>query len=193
MEAVRMNVSKNGEEIMIRPAEPEDSCEIIDTIRSSASERSYVLMEKYGKDIASEIADISALDRRKNLLIVAAAGVEVIGCLAALQADGGKREETAHVLHVGLHLREAYRGVGIGSQMLAYAIEWAQEVGFNKLEASIFTTNKRSIKLFSNAGFTEEGIRHHRIRIGTEYVDEVLMGKIIEGGPEKPVFSLSTG
>jgi RimJ/RimL family protein N-acetyltransferase len=180
MEAVRMCMTKNGEEITIRPAEPEDSCEIIDTIRSSASERSYVLMEQYGKGIASEITYISDLDRLKNLLIVAAVGVEVIGCLAALQADGGKREETAHVLHVGLHLQEAYRGIGIGSQMLDYAIEWAQEVGFKKLESSIFTTNKRSIKLFSNAGFTEEGIRHHRIRMGAEYVDEVLMGKILE-------------
>jgi RimJ/RimL family protein N-acetyltransferase len=180
MEAVRMLMTKNGEEITIRPAEPEDSCEIIDTIRSSAVERSYVLMEQYGRGIASEIGYISALDRLKNLLIVAAVGVEVIGCLAALQADGGKREETAHILYVGLHLKEAYRGIGIGSQMLAYAIEWAQELGFKKLEASIFTTNKRSIKLFSNAGFTEEGIRHHGIRMGAEYVDEVLMGKILE-------------
>jgi RimJ/RimL family protein N-acetyltransferase len=180
MEKVKKFVARNGVEITIRSAEPEDSCEIIDTIRSNALERSYVLMEQYGKSVAAERAYISELDRRKNLLIVAAAGVEVIGCLGALQADGGRREETAHILQVGLHLKEAYRGIGIGSQMLAYVIEWARQMKFKKLEASVFTTNNRSVKLFSKAGFTEEGVRHKRIRVGRKYVDEVLMGIVLE-------------
>ncbi len=180
MEEARKFQAKNGETITIRPAEPVDSCEIIDTIRSNAQERSYVLMEQYGKTVKSEQAYISGIDRNKNLLIVAAVGVEVIGCLAALQADGGKREETAHILHVGLHLKEAYRGLGIGGQMLSYAVEWAREAGFGKIEASIFTMNKVSLKLFSHAGFTEEGVRHKRIRLGSEFIDEVLMGKVLE-------------
>ncbi len=179
MEEVKKFRAKNGEEITIRSAEPEDSCEIIDTIRSNAVERSYVLMEQYGKSTASERAYISGLDRSKNLLVVAAAGVEVIGCLAALQADDGKRAETAHIAHVGLHLKEAYRGIGIGAHMLSYAVEWAQQAGFRKLEASIFTTNKLSLRVFGKAGFTEEGVRHKRIRIGSEYIDEVLMGKVL--------------
>lgn len=179
MDAVRKQLSKSGEEVTIRPADPGDSCEIIDTIRSDALERSYVLMDQYGKETDSEAAYIGSLDRLKNLLTVAVVGGKVVGCLGALQADGGKREETAHVLHVGLHLKQAYRGLGIGSQLLSYAIEWAQKAGFKKLEASIFTANKRSIKLFSNAGFKEEGVRHNRIRIGKEYVDEVLMGKVL--------------
>jgi RimJ/RimL family protein N-acetyltransferase len=180
MEKVNKFTARNGEEITIRLAEPDDSCEIIDTIRSNAVERSYVLMEQYGKSVPAEREYISDLDWQKNLLIVAAAGAEVIGCLAALQADGGRREETAHILQVGLHLKEAYRGLGIGSQMLAYAIEWARQTAFEKLEASIFTTNNKSIALFSKVGFREEGVRHKRIRVGREYVDEVLMGKVLE-------------
>jgi L-amino acid N-acyltransferase YncA len=180
MEKVKKFTARNGEEITIRHADPEDSCGIIDTIRSNAMERSYVLMEQYGKSVPAERAYIGELDKQKNLIIVATAGVEVIGCLAALQADGGRRAETAHILQVGLHLKEAYRGMGIGSQMLAYAIKWARQTKFKKLEASIFTTNNRSITLFSNAGFNEEGVRHKRIRVGREYVDEVLMGKLLE-------------
>ncbi|MCL5024770.1 MAG: GNAT family N-acetyltransferase [Nitrospirae bacterium] len=179
MEGIRTFRAGNGEEITIRPAMPDDSCEIIDTIRSRAMERSYVLMEHYGKDTASERAYISGLDRQKNLLIVAEAGAEVIGCLGALQSDAGQREQTAHIVHVGLHLKEAYRGFGIGSQMLGYALEWAQEKGFEKLESSIFTTNKRSLDLFIKAGFKEEGVRRRSIRVGKEYIDEVLMGKVL--------------
>lgn len=180
MEEVRRFTTRTAEEITIRPAEPEDSCEIIDTIRSSSRERSYVLMEQYGKGIASELDFIRTLDRLRNLLLVAAAGVEVIGCLAGLQADDGKREETAGILHLGLHLREEFRGKGIGTQMLAYAIDWAKERGFKKIQATIFTPHSRSIKLFSNAGFTEEGVRKHKIMMGSEYVDKVIMTKGLE-------------
>jgi RimJ/RimL family protein N-acetyltransferase len=179
MEQVKTFKAKNAEEITLRPAELADSCEIIDTVRSAALERSYVLMEQYGKNIESEREYIGRLDRGKNLLMVAVSGINVVGCLAALQADGGGREATAHILHVGLHLREAYRGMGIGSEMLAYAEAWAKEHGFKKIEASIFTGNKRSLNLFARAGFKEEGVRKLRVRVGKDYLDEVLVGKIL--------------
>lgn len=180
MEAVRTFTTSKAEEITIRPAEPEDSCEIIDTIRSQAQERSYVLMEQYGKGISSELEFIKTLDRLKNLLIVATSGVEVIGCLAGLQADDGKRKETAGTLQLGVHLREEFRGRGIGTQMLAYAIDWAREMDYKRIEAIIFTPNNHSIKLFSSAGFKEEGVRTHKIMMGNECVDKVVMSKSLQ-------------
>ena len=180
MEQLRTFKAKNGEEIILRPGEAGDSCGILDTIRSNALERSYILMDHYGKKIESEKQYISGLDRGKNLLIVAVAGDNVVGCLAALQADAGQWASTAHILHVGLHLRESHRGMGIGSEMLAYAETWALERGFKKLEASIFTGNKRSIRLFNRAGFAEEGIRKIRVRVENKYLDEVLVGKILQ-------------
>ena len=179
MEPVRKCTAKNGLEITIRPAQPEDSCSIIDTVRSNAMERSYILMDHYGRDIESERDYISGLDGTKNLLIVAATGDEVVGCLAALQAYAGRRPETAHILHVGLHVRDAFRGIGIGPSLLDYVIAWAVEKGFKKLEANIFTTNKRSLGMFKKAGFVEEGVRLNRIQVGRDFIDEVLMGKLL--------------
>jgi RimJ/RimL family protein N-acetyltransferase len=179
MEQVKTFKAKNGEEIILRPGEPGDSCGILDTIRSNALERSYVLMDHYGKKLDSEKQYISSLDRSKNLFMVAVAGDNVVGCLAALQADAGRLGATAHILHVGLHLRESHRGQGIGAEMLAYAEAWALEQGFRKLEASIFTGNKRSLHLFYRAGFAEEGVRKLRVRVENKYLDEVLVGKVL--------------
>jgi L-amino acid N-acyltransferase YncA len=172
-------IAKDGQEIVIRPAQPGDTKGILDTVRSNAIERSYVLMEHYGKDIESEKEYISSLDTERNLLAVASAGNEVIGCLAALQADSGKRPETAHVLRVGLHLQESYRGIGIGPILLEYALAWAGNAGFKKMEATIFTINKHSLRMFKKAGFVEEGVRQNRIRMGKDFISEVLMGKIL--------------
>ena len=179
MDSIRKFRECHGLEVVIRPAEAGDSCQIIDTVRSHAMERSYVLMEQYGKDPESEREYIGKLAAAGNLLAVAAAGGEVVGCLAGLQADGGSRPETAHILHVGLHLRDAFRGRGIGTALLAYATDWAAAKGFRKLEASIFTTNQRSLHLFEKAGFSQEGVRLNRIRIGRDLIDEVLMGKVL--------------
>lgn len=179
METVRTFTGKGGQKVTVRPAQTGDSCAIIDTVRSNANERSYVLMEHYGKDADSEREYISGLDNSKNLLIVAETGGDVVGCLAALQADGGKRPETSHIAHVGLHLREAYRGLGIGTHLLDYAVAWASEKGFKKLEANIFTTNKYSLGMFTKAGFAEEGVRKNRIQVGRDFINEVLMGKLL--------------
>ena len=172
--------AKNGEEIMLRPAMPEDAADIVHTVKSASPERSYVLMEQYGKDPVSEKEYISGLDRQKNLLLVALSGKTVVGSLEGLQADGGQRPQTAHILKIGLHLTEAYRGLGIGSEMLRYATEWSGERGFKKMEASIFTTNKRSLHLFGRAGFDEECKRRKQFRVGNEFIDEVCMGKLLD-------------
>ncbi len=180
MQKEKKFTAKNGIEILIRPANPDDSCAILNTVRSNAMERSYVLMEQYGKNVDAEKEYISGLDPKGNLLVVATAEGVAVGCLAALQADAGMRPETRHILHIGLHLSEPFRGQGIGHRLLEYAIEWAAANGFKKLEANIFTTNRRSLSLFSKAGFVEEGVRKNSIRIGSNFVNEVLMGKMLQ-------------
>ncbi len=179
METIRKFQANNGAEVTIRPALPDDSCAILSTVRSNAMERSYVLMEQYGKDDEAEREYISGLNEADNLLIVSVIDNNAVGCLAALQADAGLRPETRHILHVGLHIREAFRGLGIGPQLLGYSIEWAREKGFKKLEANIFTTNKRSLSMFKKAGFAEEGVRKNRIQMGADFINEVLMGKML--------------
>lgn len=180
MEEVQTFTAANGEEITLRPAVPDDACEIIDTLRSASSERSYVLMEQYGNDREAECEYIRSLDWSHNLLLVAVGKGGVVGSLAALQADAGTRPHTAHVLNVGLHLKDDHRGIGIGTRMLHYAIQWAREHGYLKLAASIFTTNKRSLHVFSKAGFVEECLKRKHIRLGREYIDEVCVGMVLE-------------
>ncbi len=198
MDEVQKFLIKSGEEITLRPAEAADAEGIIRALKSFAPERSYVLMELYGKETGAEREYISALDRNKNLLLVGIAGYRgplqaetgkspcvpgcdcVIGILEALQADGGHRPETAQVLNVGLHLIEEFRGLGIGSRMLQYAEEWAREHGFKEIETTVFTANKRSLNLFRKAGFLQECTKVKRIRIGNEFVDEVIIGKRLE-------------
>lgn len=136
-------------------------------------------MEHYGTKAETVKKYICSMNFEKNLLIVAVTGTTVVGALSGIQMNGGESPQTAHILNIGLHIIPAYRGMGIGSQMLTYAIAWAGEHNFKKLEANIFTVNKKSLHLFERAGFIEEGLRRKRIRIGRQYIDEVLIGKFV--------------
>ena len=181
METIQRFLNKNGVEITLRPVEPDDAEGIIKALKSFAPERSYVLMEQFGKGVAAEREYIGAVCCDNNLLLVGVAGEnQIIGILEAIQADGGQRPETAHLLNIGLHLIEDFRGTGIGSRMLQYTEEWANEHKFRNLEASVFTTNKRSLNLFRKAGFLNERTKVKRIRVGNEFVDEVIIGKSLD-------------
>lgn len=176
---VRTFIAKGGERIILRLAGCDDAEEIISVIKTNAPDRSYVLMEHYGTKPDSVKKYICSMDFERNLLVVAVANDKVVGALSGIQMDEGKRPQTSHILNIGLHISPAYRGLGIGTHMLNYATDWARKKEFKKLEADIFTTNKRSLHLFIRAGFIEEGTRQKRIRIGQQYIDEVLVGKIL--------------
>ncbi len=171
--------AKNGLEVTLRPARVEDAEGLIHTVRSLSPERSYLLMEYYGKDEETARKYIEGIDPDRDLLLVAIAEGKVIGALAAVQAKGGERVRAEHVVEVGLHLLKEYRGVGIGTEMLSYAMRWAKERGYRKMVASIFTPNQRSINLFKRAGFEQECIRRQHVRIGSRLIDEICMVKFL--------------
>jgi len=181
MEGIQRFLSRRGDEITLRPAEPGDAEGIIKALKSFAPERSYVLMEQFGKGVDQEKDYISKLSSSNNLLLIGVAvDNKIIGILEALQSDGGQRPETAHVLKIGLHLLEDFRGSGIGSRMLQYTEEWAREHEFREMETRVFTTNKRSLNLFRKAGFLNECTKMKRIRMGNEFVDEVIICKSLD-------------
>lgn len=163
--------------ITVRPARPDDAAAIIAAVRSSSQERSYVLMEIYGKDAASQRAVIEHLDRAHNLFLVATANEQVVGILALLDSLLCSSPEPA--LSVGVHIVREWRGRGIGSALLRYALRWAKEHGYRRLEADIFTTNERSVHLFAKAGFREETCRRRSVQVGVQKISEVILSKTL--------------
>ena len=166
--------------VTLRPARPEDAAAIISAVRSSSQERSYVLMEIYGKDAATQRAYIEKLDREHNLFLVATVSEQVVGILALIDTLLCGAAEPS--LAVGVHLVRDWRGRGIGSAMLRYALRWAAAHGFRRVAADIFTTNERSLHLFRKAGFREEACRRRAVRVGAGAISEVVLVRNLPGG-----------
>ena len=167
--------SSDASTITLRLARPDDAEAIIAAVRSSSQERSYVLMEIYGKDAAAQRSYIERLDRAHNLFLVATVNGQIVGILALLDTLLCSTPEPA--LSVGIHLDRAWRSHGIGSAMLRYAVRWAKEHGYRRLEADIFTTNERSLYLFKKSGFQEDACRRRSVQVGVQKISEVILAK----------------
>lgn len=167
---------KNGTSVILRPATPDDAKGIVEALKSSSPERSSIMMEMYGKNIGAEREFIAGLKPKGNLLLVAAADQKIAGCLAAFASTQWEDRSSATV-EVGLHLKDEFRGQGLGSAMLAHAILWAKQNGFRQMTSNIYATNKRSVGLFTRQGFVEDSSKE--IRSGGSGILKILLRKTL--------------
>ena len=102
--------------------------------------------------------------------IVAVAGDEIVGSIHVEPSRFGSGE-------LGMGITRTWRGRGVGSALMAAAIEKARADGLHKLSLEVFPHNTAGIALYRRFGFVEEGrrIRHYR-RASGELWDSLVMG-----------------
>ena len=82
---------------------------------------------------------------------------------------------------LGMLVAAEWRGRGVGSALVAAAIERARTRGFHKLSLSVFPHNAAAIGLYEKFGFVEEGRRPRHIRRASgELWDVIEMGLLLE-------------
>jgi RimJ/RimL family protein N-acetyltransferase len=132
-----------------------------------------------GRWIATE-APVDVERRRRRMaediegedavILVAEAAGQVVGELALHLARYG-------VAELGMAVAAGWRGRGVGSALLAEAVERARKAGAHKLALQVWPHNAAAIALYERFGFQREGYltRHYRRRSG-ELWDAVIMG-----------------
>ena len=80
----------------------------------------------------------------------------------------------------GMAVAGAWRSRGVGSALLAAAIDWAREQGLHKLSLWVFAHNAAAIALYRKFGFVEEGRRVKQYRRASgELWDAIDMGLLL--------------
>lgn len=77
-------------------------------------------------------------------------------------------------------LLPAYRGQGIGQQLLSACLAKARLNGITRVELEVRADNERAIRLYERMGFTREALKRHGMRFDGVYYNTVLMGHIFE-------------
>jgi RimJ/RimL family protein N-acetyltransferase len=90
-----------------------------------------------------------------------------------------KMEGFTHSGELGMGLRRAYRGRGIGRRLLHAALAAAQELGLERVELEVFASNTPAVKLYESEGFEIEGVKKKARFIDGKYDDLLMMAKFI--------------
>jgi len=151
----------------IRPARDEDRLPLALVFAAIAEERDGIATEPP--------VDVEARAASWTLegTLVAVDGDEILGSVHVEASRHGFGE-------LGMAVARDRRGQGVGSALLAAAIDWARENGLHKLSLGVFAHNAAAIALYRKFGFVEEGLRvkHYR-RSSGELWDAIDMGLLL--------------
>ena len=153
-----------GDRIEIRPAGEHDCRPLAQLFAAVAEERDGIAAEP-PIDVEARATNL-----RLDGTLVAIAVDEVVGYLRVEASSFGFGE-------IGMMVARDWRGRGVGSALVAAAIEWGRENELHKLTLSVFPHNEAAIRLYRKFGFVEEGRREKQIRRANgEVWDLIEMG-----------------
>jgi RimJ/RimL family protein N-acetyltransferase len=167
--------------VAIREAAPADAEQIIALVQKMSAEPDVDIALSPGEryhTIEDERAIMAGFAASENsVYLVAEAGDRIVGFL---YCKGGNRKATRHVALLSLSIDEAWRNRGVGSRLMAHAIEWARNTGLiRRIELLVFARNEMAIHLYQKFGFVVEGRRRHAIFSNGEYLDDLMMALLL--------------
>ncbi|MCC7409921.1 MAG: GNAT family N-acetyltransferase [Phycisphaeraceae bacterium] len=180
-------VLKDGREVLIRQATPDDASAMVGHMHAALPEiRPYVLtlLEEWKFDEAKERQFLAGLDpRRGQLMILAEHDGQIVAVANTSVVD---RRRRSHVATLGIHCRQAFWGSGLGTAMMAALVDWVERHPMlMKLTLAVYVDNERAIRLYRRFGFIEEArLRGETQREPGEFVDDLLMALWVKPQPD---------
>jgi ribosomal protein S18 acetylase RimI-like enzyme len=89
-------------------------------------------------------------------------------------------EGFTHAGWLGMGVLKGYRRQGIGSALLAQALEEARSRGLERVELSVFASNLRAIQLYEKFNFQTEGRKKKARKLDGTYDDIIIMALIFD-------------
>lgn len=145
---------KRGREVTLRSAEENDAKNLIDYLKITAAETTFLIREpdEITLSIEQEQAFIKAKkDNENELLLISEIDGKHIGNCSLMSVGGYKRYR--HRCDIAIALYKEYCGLGIGKAMLKTVLDIAKKIGYEQAELEVIDNNKPAIALYEKLGF----------------------------------------
>ena len=172
---------KTGDILIIRKAVVEDAKEILRYANKVAGESDNISYGpgEFGMTVEREQNYLLSLKDSKNCIMILGLIKKQIVSVASL--NGGKRKRMEHLTGLGITVRKPFWRQGIGSKMMKFLINWAQQSKIiRKIDLTVRTDNMGAINLYKQLGFIEEGKSSRELQINEIFYDTLMMGLKID-------------
>jgi RimJ/RimL family protein N-acetyltransferase len=171
--------AKSGKKIIVRDLSPDDVDALYAYITEIGMEDTFIHVNpdslishdeevKYVADCVDKIA------QKKMVKLLAFFEDELIG-VVDIKAQARRMQ---HVGMLGITIKKAYRGDGIGKKLMELAINEAEEkLNLTQITLGCYANNSVGLALYKKLGFTEYGRLPKGVYRQGNYVDEVLFHK----------------
>jgi L-amino acid N-acyltransferase YncA len=161
--------------VTIRPALAADAAAICAIHNQGIADRTATL------DTALRTPDLTrdwlAARDRRHPVMVGEADQTIVGW-ASLNAFN-PRAAYDHVADFSIYVERGWRGKGVGGRLLADLIERARALGYHKMVLAALARNDAGRALYTRAGFSLVGIYREQGLLDGEWVDVVIMEKLL--------------
>lgn len=172
---------KNGKTAILRSPIKEDAQAMIDYLNIIGGESDFITFGKneFSMSVEAEqdyIERINSMDNSKNVLIIIEDEIVGIASINSVQKERMKHNGT-----LGISIRKKYWGIGLGSEIMAYLIDWAKSNKITKkINLLVREDNIRGVKLYEKFGFEKEGLLKKDICVNGIYYNTIAMGLYID-------------
>jgi len=112
-------------------------------------------------------------DPASNFIVGAFEESKLIGTAGFFRRKYNKERHKGHIW--GVYVRPESRGKGVASALMQEIVRRARDIEGVEQITLVASANLPAQRLYTAMGFQSYGIEPHSLKIGAEYVDDVLM------------------
>jgi len=165
--------------ILIRQATLSDAKNLLGLRNQLDGETNSMLLEpgERSQDLVAYTGKLAELLEMSNsCILLATLHEQVIGFI---QGRGGQFCRDRQTVDIVVGVLNEFHNQGIGRALFWHLEQWAQQQNIHRLELTVMATNMAGIHLYSKMGFQTEGIKREALYVEGQFIDEVVMGKVL--------------
>lgn len=170
---------KNGKTVLIREAVATDAKKVLDYMHQINKETKNLLREpgEFTKTISEEEKYLEYTSLSKDNYMFSVWDEDKL--ISVTGFHGSSLNRIKHKVEFGMSVLKEYQQQGIGTKLMEVLCEKAKEMGKTKIELDVREDNLSAIKIYQKSGFQQEGIRSQGFLVDGEYINLILMGKVL--------------
>jgi RimJ/RimL family protein N-acetyltransferase len=175
---IRSFMAKDGRRVILRAPQWSDLDDFLKLISALVEEGADINMDaKTTRDAEVDwlARHLSAIEKDGKAAVVAEVDGRAIGQTDVTPKSGRQR----HVGVLGIVIRNGYRDIGIGTELMEEAEAQARRLGLKILTLEVFSSNSRARHVYERAGYRIVGRVPKAVLKDGEYVDSIIMTKEI--------------